>query len=229
MIVRSQNARAADATSAPGAAAGTSLFADCPDVVGPSLVYQQDEEIYGEGEPAEHVYKVVRGVVRTYKLLEDGRRQIAAFYFPGDIFGLEAGDKHSATAEAVVTVRIAVFRRCQVLGAASRSIEVAHGLWTRTAMNLHHAETHMLLLGRKTALERVEAFLVEMNRRSQRAGHVNLPMSRRDIADYLGLTLETVSRVFSQLHSQGGVQLSSARKIELFSCKLLGPATELRE
>ena len=80
----------------------------------------------------------------------------------------------------------------------------------------------MLLLGRKTALERVEAFLVEMGQRSQRAGHLNLPMSRRDIADYLGLTLETVSRALSQLQSEGGLQLSGARKIELRSRKLLG-------
>ena len=223
MIIQSQSTRTCQAA---GGSADISLFSDCPDVVGVSSMYQQDEEIYGEGEPAELVYKVIRGVVRTHKLLDDGRRQIAAFYFPGDIFGLEAGDNHSATAEGVVTVQIAVFSRRQILAAATRSIEVACSLWARTAQNLHHAESHMLLLGRKTALERVEAFLVEMNQRSQRAGHLNLPMSRRDIADYLGLTLETVSRVLSQMQSQGGLQLSSARRIELCRYKLLGATGE---
>jgi CRP/FNR family nitrogen fixation transcriptional regulator len=221
MIVQTQSTRAAQ-TAIPGTSIDISLFADCPDVVGVGSIYQQNEEIYGEGEPAEHVYKVLRGVVRTYKLLDDGRRQIAAFYFPGDIFGLEPGESYGATAEAVVTAQIAVFKRRQIHAAASRSIEVARELWTRAAQNLHHAESHMLLLGRKTAVERVEAFLVEMGQLSQRAGHVNLPMSRRDIADYLGLTLETVSRALSQLQSEGGLQLSGARKIELRSRKLLG-------
>ena len=222
MIVQSRSNRATQIASVAGTNVEINLFADCPDVVGVGSIYQQNEEIYGEGEPADQVYKVLRGVVRTYKLLDDGRRQIAAFYFPGDIFGLEPGENYSATAEAVVIAQVAVFQRRQIHAAASSSIEVARELWSRAAQNLHHAESHMLLLGRKTALERVEAFLVEMSQRSQRSGHVNLPMSRRDIADYLGLTLETVSRTLSQLQSEGGLQLSGARRIELRSRKLIG-------
>jgi CRP/FNR family nitrogen fixation transcriptional regulator len=222
MIVQSHSNRATQTANIASATVEISLFGDCPGVVGVGSIYQQNEEIYGEGEPADQVYKVVRGVVRTYKLLDDGRRQIAAFYFPGDIFGLEPSEDYGATAEAVVTAHVAVFQRRQIHAAASRSVEVARELWSRAALNLHHAESHMLLLGRKTALERVEAFLVEMSQRSQRAGHLNLPMSRRDIADYLGLTLETVSRALSQLQSEGGLQLSGARKIELRSRKLLG-------
>jgi CRP/FNR family nitrogen fixation transcriptional regulator len=197
------------------------LFADCQALFGIGSIYQQNEEIYGEGEATEQVYKVLRGVVRTYKLLEDGRRQIGAFYFPGDIFGLELCEHYGSTAEAVVTTQVAVFQRRHIIAAASCSTEVARELWTRAALNLHHAESHMLLLGRKTALERVEAFLVEMGRRSQRAGRLNLPMSRRDIADYLGLTLETVSRTLSQLQSAGGLELSGARRIALHNPKLL--------
>jgi CRP-like cAMP-binding protein len=222
MIVQSHSNRATQTASVAGTNVEISLFANCPGVVGVGSIYQQNEEIYGEGEPADQVYKVLRGVVRTYKLLDDGRRQIAAFYFPGDIFGLEPGENYSATAEAVVIAQVAVFQRRQIHAAASSSIEVARELWNRAAQNLHHAESHMLLLGRKTALERVEAFLVEMSQRSQRSGHVNLPMSRRDIADYLGLTLETVSRTLSQLQSEGGLQLSGARRIELRSRKLMG-------
>jgi CRP/FNR family nitrogen fixation transcriptional regulator len=222
MIVQRQTTHAPQAVKVADARVEISLFADCPEVIGVGSIYQPNEEIYGEGEPADQVHKVLRGVVRTYKLLDDGRRQIAAFYFPGDIFGLEPGENYSATAEAVVIAQVAVFPRRQIHAAASRSIEVARELWNRAAQNLHHAESHMLLLGRKTAMERVEAFLVEMSQRSQRAGHVSLPMSRRDIADYLGLTLETVSRALSQLQSEGGLQLSGARKIELRSRKLLG-------
>ena len=178
-------------------------------------IYQPDQEIYGEGEPTERAYKVLRGVVRTYKLLDDGRRQIAAFYFPGEVFGLELADHYATTAEAVVTSHVASFQRQEIAEAASRSIDVAHELWTCTAKNLHLAEGHLLLLGRKTAEERVEAFLDEMNQRGRRTGHVKLSMTRRDIADYLGLTIETVSRILHLMRKQGRLQLSGARNIEL--------------
>jgi CRP/FNR family nitrogen fixation transcriptional regulator len=226
MLVQSHNNRTAQIISATGASADTRLFADHPGLIGVGSTYQQNEEIYGEGEPADQVYKVLRGVVRIYKLLDDGRRQIAAFYFPGEIFGLEPDETYGSTAEAVVTAQVAVFQRGHILAAASRSVEVARELWSRAALNLHHAESHMLLLGRKTALERVESFLLEMSQRSQRAGQVNLPMSRRDIADYLGLTLETVSRALSKLQSEGGLHISSARKIELRSNKLCSVVAE---
>jgi CRP/FNR family nitrogen fixation transcriptional regulator len=216
------NASSPRAVAIPSAAAQISLFADCGDVIGVASTYQQNEEVYGEGEPAERVYKVISGVVRTYQVLDDGRRQISAFHFPGDIFGLEPEEAYASTAEAVVPAKIAAFQRRHIVTAASRSVGVARELWARAARNLLHAESHMLLLGRKTALERVVAFLVEMRERGQCAGQLNLPMSRRDIADYLGLTLETVSRALSQLQSEGGLQLSGARRIELRSRKLLG-------
>ena len=177
--------------------------------------YKKDEEIYGEDEPAEYVYQVISGAVRSYKLLSDGRRQIGAFHLPGDVFGLEFGSSHRLAAEAIIDTNVRLVKRRSLEQAASVDVAVARKLWTMTAGDLRHAEDHMLLLGRKTAMERVATFLLEMDRRLAVAGMMALPMCRRDIGDYLGLTLETVSRALSQLHSQGVLGFSGARQIVL--------------
>jgi CRP-like cAMP-binding protein len=191
------------------------LFAGCPELLGARMTYSRDEEIYGEAEDAEFVYRVVSGSVRTYKLLDDGRRQIGAFHLPGDLFGFESSATHRLSAEAVVDTTVLVFKRRTLENLAARNLEVARQLWALTARNLDHAEEHMLLLGRKTAAERVASFLLEMDARMKLSGAITLPMTRRDIADYLGLTLETVSRTVSQMQAEGTVQLSSARQIRV--------------
>jgi CRP/FNR family nitrogen fixation transcriptional regulator len=165
--------------------------------------YGRGTEIFGEAEPAEYVYQVVEGAVRSYKLLSDGRRQIGAFHLVGDIFGLENGAVHRFTAEAIVDTTVRLAKRISLEHVAEANALVARELLTMTTSNLQHAENHMLLLGRKTSLERVAAFLLEMDGRLNATGVMALPMSRRDIADYLGLTLETVSRALSCLHEKG--------------------------
>jgi CRP/FNR family nitrogen fixation transcriptional regulator len=165
--------------------------------------YNRGAEIFGEAEPAEYVYQVVEGAVRSYKLLSDGRRQIGAFHLVGDIFGLENGSAHRFTAEAIVDTTVRLAKRVSLEHVAEEDATVARDLLDMTTNNLQHAENHMLLLGRKTSLERVAAFLLEMDNRLNAAGVMALPMSRRDIADYLGLTLETVSRALSCLHEKG--------------------------
>ena len=165
--------------------------------------YNRGAEIFGEAEPAEYVYQVVEGAVRSYKLLSDGRRQIGAFHLVGDIFGLENGSAHRFTAEAIVDTTVRLAKRVSLEHVAEEDATVARDLLDMTTNNLQHAENHMLLLGRKTSLERVAAFLLEMDSRLNAAGVMALPMSRRDIADYLGLTLETVSRALSCLHEKG--------------------------
>jgi CRP/FNR family transcriptional regulator, nitrogen fixation regulation protein len=177
--------------------------------------YRKDEEIYGEDEPAEYVYQVISGSVRSYKLLSDGRRQIGAFHLPGDVFGLESGTIHRLAAEAIVDTTVRLVKRRSLEQAATVDVNVARKLWAMTAGDLRHAEDHMLLLGRKTAMERVATFLLEMDRRLSVTGMMALPMCRRDIGDYLGLTLETVSRALSQLHGQGVLVFSGARQIVL--------------
>jgi len=177
----------------------------------------KDEEIYGESEPADCIFEVISGAVRSYKVLSDGRRQICAFHLPNDIFGLENGASYRFTAEAIVETTARVVRRHSLEYVAASDVRVARNLLSMTARNLLHAEDHMLLLGRKTSLERVAAFLLEMDHRLTGTGMIALPMSRRDIADYLGLTLETVSRALSYLRGRGILEFSemSQRQIVL--------------
>ena len=164
--------------------------------------YNRGSEIYGETEPADYIYHVVEGAVRSYKLLSDGRRQIGAFHLVGDIFGLENGSVHRFTTEAIVDTTVRLMKRRSLEHVAETDVLVALDLLNMTTSSLQHAEDHMLL-GRKTSLERVAAFLLEMDRRLSATSVMALPMCRRDIADYLGLTLETVSRALSYLHSRG--------------------------
>jgi CRP/FNR family transcriptional regulator, nitrogen fixation regulation protein len=177
--------------------------------------YNKGTKIYGEAEPADYIYQVADGSVRIYKLLSDGRRQIGAFHLVGDIFGLENGPVHRFTAEAIADTTVRLMKRCSLENVAERDAFVTLDLLKMTTSNLQHAEDHMLLLGRKTSLERVAAFLLEMDRRLTAAGVMALPMSRRDIADYLGLTLETVSRALSQLHGTGMLGFLGQRQIVL--------------
>ncbi|MCP3380565.1 helix-turn-helix domain-containing protein [Bradyrhizobium sp. CCGUVB4N] len=185
--------------------------------------YKKGKEIYGEKEPAKYVYLVTRGAVRSYKLLSDGRRQIGAFHLVGDIFGLENGGTHRFTTEAVVETTLRLMKRQSLELVAEKDTLVSRDLLGLTTSNLQHAEDHMLLLGRKTSLEKVAAFLLEMDERLTAAGKISLPMSRRDIADYLGLTLETVSRAVSQLHKAGILEFigSTQREIAILDRGLL--------
>ena len=162
--------------------------------------YGRGTEIFGEAEPADYIYQVIEGAVRSHKLLSDGRRQIGAFHLAG--FGLEH-DFHRFTAEAIVDTTVRLMKRESLERVAKTDFAIVRSLLNMTTDSLQHAENHMLLLGRKTSLERVAAFLLEMDRRLPVAGVMALPMGRRDIADYLGLTLETVSRALSELHKKG--------------------------
>jgi CRP/FNR family transcriptional regulator, nitrogen fixation regulation protein len=184
------------------------------DLMGSRMNYGPNEEIYGEGEPADFVYKVLNGAVRTYKIWGDGQRQISAFYFPGDIFGIEAGRDHLFSAEAIGKVSVRVIRRSALVSSAERDGEVARELWHFTARELSRVQEHMLLLV-KSAQQRVACFLLEMSERLEVTDAVNLPMSRQDIADYLGLTIETVSRVMSQLVSESAIRLPRSRRVVL--------------
>jgi CRP/FNR family nitrogen fixation transcriptional regulator len=197
-----------------------SLFG-CAELNGVPMSFGRGAEIFGEGEIAENVYRVVGGSVRTYRVLTDGRRQIDSFYLPGDIFGLEAGTEHSCSAEAIGPATIVVFRRNAVLASAERHGDVARQLLSATAVELKRAQAHVLLLI-KTAKERLAAFLLEMAERMKGSGAIDLPMSRQDIADYLGLTIETVSRTLTQLTESSTIQLVASRQIRLRNVAALG-------
>ena len=181
---------------------------------GATMYFDRNNEIYGEGEPADYVYKVLSGTVRTSKVLSDGRRQIGAFYLPGDTFGLEAGDEHTFCAEAMTDASVLLVKRSAVTAEAQKDTAVSRELWAATARELARAQNHLMLLI-KSAQERVAAFLLEMADRVPDKAGIELPMSRQDIADYLGLTIETVSRTLTQLEGKAAIELPRSRHIVL--------------
>jgi CRP/FNR family transcriptional regulator, nitrogen fixation regulation protein len=214
IVTRNSSHQAAARVACPVPSINSCTLKGSIELMGAPMPFARNAEIYGENEPAEYLYKVVSGSVRTYKVLNDGRRQIGAFYLPGDVFGLEVGDDHTFSAEAIVDSRILVFKRGALVSLAERDNDVARELWTMTAGELERVQEHILLLI-KTAQERVAGFLLEMAKRGPASNEIDLPMSRQDIADYLGLTIETVSRTLTQLENSAAIAVPSSRRIVL--------------
>lgn len=185
---------------------------------GVRMQFERNAEIFGEGEPAEYLYRVVSGAVRKMRFSSDGRRQIMAFCLPGDIFGLELGDTHSLTAEAVGSTEVVMVRRSLIEKAAADDPAAAR-CWIKYASDsLAKARDHAFILGLKGATERVAAFLLRMSERAMKTGKdFDLPMSRADIADYLGLTIETVSRAFTDMERKRAIELPSSRHVVMCS------------
>ena len=181
------------------------------------MVLRPGEELFGEGDEAEFFYQVVSGAVRSCKLLNDGRRQIDAFHLRGDIFGIEAGAEHRFSAEAIGDVTVIAYRRSRLAALIQDDPAFRDKIMTATLRSLDRAYDHMLLLGRKAAPEKMATFLLDM---AQRLSHddenFELPMTRADIADHLGLTIETVSRTLTQFVRSGLIRLLPAgRSISL--------------
>jgi len=172
----------------------------------PGRSYRRNAEIFGEGKPAEYLYYVATGSVRTFKIFSDGRRQINGFYLLGDVFGLEFGETYSCSAEAITDTKLRVIRRSTLAVRADRDPQIAGDLLALTARELKRAQERALLLA-KTAHERVASFLVEMAERRAGGNAIDLPMSRQDIADYLGMTVETVSRTLVSLEKNSTIKV----------------------
>ena len=190
--------------------------------MGASMSFARNAEIYGENEPADYLYKVISGTVRTYKVLSDGRRQIGAFYLPGDIFGLETGDEHTFSAEAISDAKVLVIKRSAVIGLAARDNEVARQLWALTGRELRRVQDHIMLLI-KTAQERVVGFLLEMAERAcPRAMWSSCRCRARTSPTISGLTIETVSRTLTNLENTAAIELPSSRRIVLRNRTALG-------
>lgn len=185
---------------------------DAPLVLsGPVLHFEQDAEIYAEGDATRAYYKVIRGVVRTCKFLDDGRRQIDAFYLPGEVFGLEAGTEHRLSAEASSECAIISNRRRG--DAISGATELfARQLFSYAMRCFERAQKHAHLLCHTSAVQKVAGFLIDMEDRAPDR-MINLQMTRQDIADYLGLTIETVSRTLSQLEREDVIKIPTTRRI----------------
>lgn len=181
----------------------------------------QDREIFAEGDGAEHFYKVVSGVVRTCKFLMDGRRQIDGFHVAGDIFGFEPGAQHLLSAEAVTDCTLIAYRKQKMDAFADSDKLLSQDLLAFAMRGMAKAQHHSLLLGRRGAVEKVAGFLLDWARGSANQRVVSLAMTRQDIADYLNLTIETVSRTLSQLERDNVIQLPSARQIRLKNLEAL--------
>src|SRR4051812_2046127 len=190
-----------------------------PTVSGTRRTFDRGAEIFAEGEPCSVFFKVVSGTVRTGKLLADGRRQIDTFHFPGDVFGLESGETHRFTAEAVDKVVVVAYRRGSFGGLVQGDPAFGEQLMTSMLSNLERAHDHMVLLGRKSALEKMASFLLEIAARLANADQAELPMQRTDIADHLGLTIETVSRTLTQMVRAGLIRLAGAGRTVILANK----------
>jgi CRP-like cAMP-binding protein len=196
-------------------AVNTDSLSQSMHLMGATMAYPRDTEIFGENESADYLYKVLSGAVRTYKILTDGRRQVSGFYLPGDIFGLEFADEHTLSAEAISDAKVLVVKRSAVSALAGRDPSVAQQLFTLTGRELRRVQDRILLLI-KNARERVASFLLEMAERASENNTIELPMSRQDIADYLGLTIETVCRTLTALETASAIEVSpSSRRIVL--------------
>ena len=181
--------------------------------LGLQMTFAKDEEVYGQDEAADFIYRVVRGAVRTSRLMSDGRRQIGGFYYPEDCFGVETSGLHRFSAEALSDSLILVAKTSALRSAVGEG-DFQALVWGETTRELDRTQEHLLLLGRKTAAERVASFLMDLDqRRSSEA--VTLPMGRQDMADYLGLTIETVSRMLTQLQDALVVEFSGARRFRV--------------
>jgi CRP/FNR family nitrogen fixation transcriptional regulator len=182
-------------------------------LMGAPMRFARKAEVFGEDEPADYLYQVISGAVRAYRMLDDGRRQVIAFYLPDDIFGFEAGDVHRSSAEAINESQVLVVKRSSVMARAEHEKDLSRQLWTLTVRELERVQQHSLILI-KNAEQRVAGFLLEMANRYSAGAAIELPMSRQDIADYLGLTIETVSRTFTQFVQSGLIALESSRHVQ---------------
>jgi CRP/FNR family transcriptional regulator, nitrogen fixation regulation protein len=200
--------------SAVEAPAETVSLGQTMQLMGAVMSYPRNTEIFGEDEPADFVYQVVSGSVRTYKILSDGRRQIAGFYLPGDIFGLQFGDDYTLSAEAIADTKVLVVKRSAFNALAGRNLTLAQEIFALTGRELRSMQKRVLLLV-KSAQERVASFLLEMAERTPASNAIELPMSRQDIADYLGLTIETVSRTLTALEAAAAIALPTSRRVVL--------------
>ena len=188
--------------------------------LGWTLKLAPGQALFHEGDPATRVFTLTRGTLKLYKLLADGRRQVTGFLYPGDFLGISVDDEHAFSAEALEDSQLCWFPRARFDDFVEDQPKMERELYRMAAHELAAAQQQFVLLGRKTASERLASFLLLLADRTsaaegKKSAMVRLPMSRSDIADYLGLTKETVSRVISSLKRDRIIRLESLEMIRI--------------
>lgn len=176
---------------------------------------RRETTIFEEGQRADNVYQLISGSVRISRILRDGRRQIEACHFPGDIFGMACGVRHVATAQTLSPSIVRIMPRAALEALAAGHADVAARLLALTTQSLHRSQDHVSLLARRAACERMAGLLIELAERTGAVALIEASMTRQDMADYLALTIETVSRCLSQFQQQGLIALPGPRQILL--------------
>lgn len=200
---------------APVAEAGEPWFHD----KGARLRAGRDDVLFNEGDVARSCYRIVSGAVRLVKILADGRRYVVDFLLAGDVIGLDGGSNYEFTAEAIVETELLRYARPRLEAEFDENPQAGRQLLDLMMRRLAAAQSQMLLLGRMSAMERVATFLLNLERRlGQRPATgrtIHLDMTRTDIADHLGLTIETVSRMLNQIKRRGIIALPHPQEIRV--------------
>jgi CRP/FNR family transcriptional regulator, anaerobic regulatory protein len=183
------------------------------------------EFLFVEGDTISYVYRIETGALALYKVLADGRRQVMGFAYPGDIVGLGIDDKYTMNAQAVKPTRVRCLPVIALRQSAARDPALGFKLYEAMARELAATRDLMLTTGQRSAMERVASFLLAFSRRNQRNGQdpasFELPMTRTDIGDFLGLTIETVSRTFTKLKLMHLIELPHSNHVKLLDIDAL--------
>lgn len=181
----------------------------------PAETLSAGEALFWEGDPAGQIFDVIKGVLRVYRIMPDGRRAIMGFIHPGDVLGVSFQNRYLFTAEAVTEVKVRRFARGRFFAQVNETPALQPQLFAILCDEMSAAQDQMLLLGRKNAEERVVSFLLAVHRKAGTEADIELPMSRLDIADYLGLTMETVSRMMTSLARRGLIAMGARHTVTL--------------
>lgn len=188
-------------------------------------VLEPEETVFYEGDEADTLYNVTTGCVRMTKMLADGRRQVTGFLYPGDFLGLAFYDKYAYSAEAVGIARLCRFSHDKFQALLRDCPELEHRVLGQVSNELAAAQDQILLLGRKSAREKLASFLIHLSERAELRGNdscmLDLPMQRRDIADYIGVSVETVSRLFTSFKNDGVIGVPDAKHVVLLQTNVL--------
>ncbi|MGB8841796.1 MAG: helix-turn-helix domain-containing protein [Aliidongia sp.] len=196
---------------------------DLPEHLGRNLAVKRDSAIFWEGDPAKYCFRVISGAVRICTLMADGRRQVADFFAGGDMIGFDFADTYAFTAEAVTDSVVRQYPRATILDLLTSDRQLSHQMLALACRRLTSAQHQLVTLGRKTAEERIATFLLALaGRQKRQSRQIELPMSRTDIADHLGLTVETVSRVLTRLRKQNVIELPCPHSVRITDAATLG-------